>query len=47
MSAISKYVEDPELRRRHGLAARERVQADFNLDLMVGKYLDVYSQSVC
>ena len=47
MSAISNYVEDPELRRRHGLAARERVQADFNLDLMVGKYLDVYSQSVC
>lgn len=47
MSAISKYLEDPELRRRHGLAARERVQASFSLDSMVGKYLDVYSQSSC
>ena len=43
-SAISRYVEDPELRQRHGIAARERVQADFSLESMVTRYLDVYRQ---
>ena len=47
VSAISRYVEDAELRLRHGAAAREHVQAKFSLDSMVGKYLEVYSQSLC
>lgn len=46
-SAIATYVENSELRRRHGLAARARVQADFSLDAMVGRYLDVYRESLC
>lgn len=42
VSAISRYIEDSELRRRHGMAARERVQVNFNLDAMVSRYMDVY-----
>jgi len=44
--AILKYVEDPDLRRRHGLAAREHVRANFSLGVMVTRYLDVYRHSL-
>jgi sugar transferase (PEP-CTERM/EpsH1 system associated) len=46
VSALSMYIEDREMRRRHGMAARERVQANFSLGAMVARYLDVYRQSL-
>ena len=46
-AAISRYVEKPDMRDKHGKAGVERVRAEFSLDAMVGKYLDVYSQSIC
>jgi sugar transferase (PEP-CTERM/EpsH1 system associated) len=46
VSAAAKYVEDSELRQRHGTAARAHVLAKFSLDAMVARYLDVYRQSL-
>jgi sugar transferase (PEP-CTERM/EpsH1 system associated) len=43
-TAILRYVDDPELRRNHGQAGRRRAQEDFDLDLMVERYLGVYQQ---
>lgn len=43
--AIKAYIEDPELRQRHGDAARVRVEQFFSLDGMVRQYADVYQQA--
>jgi len=32
--AIRRYLEDPDLRRRHGQAGRRRVLADFQPDVL-------------
>ena len=40
--AIDAYVRDPDLRRRHGMAGRERVEREFSLDAMVARYVEVY-----
>ena len=32
--AIRRYLEDPSLRRRHGLAGRERILRDFRQEVM-------------
>lgn len=44
VSALLRYIENPELRRRHGTAGRARAQANFSLGAMVARYLDVYRQ---
>lgn len=36
------YIERPELRRAHGVAARERVEREFSLAAMVSKYERMY-----
>ena len=41
--AIHRYVDDPDLRRRHGAAGRERVVRKFSMDGMVAGYLQVYN----
>ena len=40
--ALQKLLEDEDLRRRYGAAARQRAQDTFNMDGMVEKTLDVY-----
>jgi glycosyltransferase involved in cell wall biosynthesis len=40
--AIREYLEDPAAMRRHGEAARRKVERSFGLDAMVSAYLRVY-----
>lgn len=44
--AISRYVMDREMARRHGAAARSLVEERFGLDAMVGGYMDLYEQAL-
>jgi sugar transferase (PEP-CTERM/EpsH1 system associated) len=41
-TAIQRYVEDPQLRRRHGAAARRCVEEMFSIDNMVQHYHALY-----
>lgn len=41
-AAIRRYLDDAELRARHGAAARERCLAHFSMGAMVQGYLDLY-----
>jgi glycosyltransferase involved in cell wall biosynthesis len=40
--AIEPYTLDAELRRRHGIAGRERVEREFSIEIMINKYIRVY-----
>ncbi|MGH8550286.1 MAG: TIGR03088 family PEP-CTERM/XrtA system glycosyltransferase [Methylococcales bacterium] len=42
--AIEFYIENPEIRRRHGRNGQERIEKAFSLGRMVEKYLGVYSE---
>jgi glycosyltransferase involved in cell wall biosynthesis len=42
--AIRVYVDDPDLRRRHGAAARKRSEDEFSIDTMVQRYQDIYDE---
>jgi len=44
--ALGDYVVDADLRRRHGAAARARIEALFDLDQMVARYLAVYDETL-
>lgn len=44
--AITRYVRDPELRREHGRASRERIERDFSMDAMVRRYMAVYDAAL-
>ena len=41
-AAIARYLDDAELRRRHGRRAREEVERQFSLSGMVRRYADLY-----
>jgi sugar transferase (PEP-CTERM/EpsH1 system associated) len=41
--AISSYICDPEMRRKHGAAGRRRIQAGYSVDAMVGCYDALYT----
>jgi len=43
-SGVLRYVEDKSLRRRHGDAARRRVEGHFDLRSMVSEYAHMYEQ---
>ncbi len=43
-AALNRLFDDPELRRRMGNAGRHRVKAEFNLELMVRRTMDIYEQ---
>jgi glycosyltransferase involved in cell wall biosynthesis len=42
--ALARYASEPELRSRHGRAARERVLERFSLKAMVCRYADFYDE---
>jgi len=42
--AIDALISDPERRRRMGAAAFARARAEFSVDVMVRRVLDVYRQ---
>ena len=42
-AAIAGYVADPELRRRHGLASRQRATGHFGLERMAEAYANLYT----
>ena len=42
--ALWLYVNNEELRCRHGLAARERVEREFSMEAMVQRYIAVYQR---
>ncbi len=41
-NALKMYVEQPELRSKHGRAARERIEREFDMAKMVRSYQSVY-----
>lgn len=41
-AAICRYIDDPALRREHGVAARGRCETLFSIEVMVRTYLDYY-----
>ena len=44
--AINRLLDDPALRARYGAAGRRRVAAEFNLDLMTRRTLDLYREAL-
>jgi sugar transferase (PEP-CTERM/EpsH1 system associated) len=46
-AAIRRYLEDPEMRRRHGALARRRIEEEFSIDKMVRQYHDLYDRLLC
>jgi len=44
--AIARYATDERLRHDHGAAGRRRVMAEFTLDQMVERYVELYEEEV-
>jgi len=44
--AIGEYVDAPLLRRRHGAAARRKVETSFSIDAMIQSYMAVYDATL-
>lgn len=42
--ALLRYVDDPDLRARHGGAARARAVREFSMDAMVRRYVEIYDE---
>jgi glycosyltransferase involved in cell wall biosynthesis len=42
VSSVLRLLEDPTLRRRMGRAGRRVARERFNIDEMVGRYIQVY-----
>ena len=45
-AALRRYLRDPDLRRAHARAARERAVASFSMEAMVRAYLGVYDHQL-
>lgn len=43
-TALARYVADPDLARRHGDAARRRIEQRFGMDAMLSAYLGLYDR---
>lgn len=46
MLALKQYVENPNLRERHGRAAQEEIAQHFRIEHMVDNYLSVYNSLI-
>ena len=44
--AILAYVQDPDLRLRHGLASRDRVMSGFSIERMINEYRSLYEDTL-
>ena len=44
--ALAMYVDDEDLRRRHGVAGRARVEREFSMEAMVARYVEVYRREL-
>ena len=42
--AISEYYDHREMLAKHGQAARQLIEANFSINAMVSRYLDVYDE---
>jgi sugar transferase (PEP-CTERM/EpsH1 system associated) len=47
VAGLSRYLDEPDLRRAHGAAGRQRARDNFSLDAMVQRYLDIYDELTC
>jgi len=45
-AALRVYIESRDLRRRHGLAGRRRVETCFSIERMVHQYMDLYDSTL-
>lgn len=43
-TALARYLREPELGPRHGAAGRRRVEAEFALPVMIGRYHSLYQE---
>jgi sugar transferase (PEP-CTERM/EpsH1 system associated) len=46
-NGLLRYLDEPATRVSHGRAGRERVIANFSLDSMIQRYLDIYDELTC
>ena len=46
-AAIRRYIEDPEMRQRHGALARRRAEEEFSINKMVLRYQNLYDELLC
>jgi glycosyltransferase involved in cell wall biosynthesis len=46
-AGLTHYIDEPALRDAHGRAGRERVLANFSLESMIQRYLDIYDELTC
>jgi len=44
--ALARYVQDPDLAARHGLAARQRIEDKYSMAAMLSAYTGLYD-SLC
>jgi glycosyltransferase involved in cell wall biosynthesis len=47
VDGLLRYLEEPALREAHGRAGRGRALANFSLDSMVQRYLEIYDELTC
>lgn len=47
VAGLLRYLDEPGLRASHGRAGRERALAEFSLDSMVQRYIDIYDELTC
>jgi len=44
--ALGRYIDDPELRQRHGLESRRRAEREFSMAVMIQRYRSLYNDTL-
>ncbi|WGK63816.1 glycosyltransferase family 4 protein [Croceiramulus getboli] len=44
--ALIRYIADPELRKQHGAALRQRIQSQYEAQKIMGQLVDIYEQII-